>query len=132
MPKSSLPIVCICGSRSINYLNLDWYLDKNKIGQIVSGGANGVDTIAENWAKRNNIEFIAYLPQYEIYGGKYAPLKRDEDMVNYCDELVCFWDGKSNGSKYTYKKSYNKINQKYSRYCILPYIGNHYGIYQTN
>lgn len=101
MPKSSLPIVCICGSRSINYLNLDWYLDKNKIGQIVSGGANGVDMIAEKWAKRNNIEFIAYLPQYEIYGGKYAPLKRNEDMVNYCDELVCFWDGKSNGSKYT-------------------------------
>ena len=101
MPKSSLPIVCICGSRSINYLNLDWYLDKNKIGQIVSGGANGVDTIAEKWAKKNNIEFIAYLPQYEIYGGKYAPLKRDEDMVHYCDELVCFWDGKSSGSKYT-------------------------------
>lgn len=101
MPKSSLPIVCICGSRSINYLNLDLYLDKDKIGQVVSGGANGVDMLAEKWAKRNKIEFIAYLPQYEIYGEKYAPLKRNEDMVNYCDELVCFWDGKSNGSKYT-------------------------------
>lgn len=101
MPKSSKPIVCICGSRSINYLNLDMYLDKKAIGQIVSGGANGVDTLAEKWAKRNGIEFLAFLPQYEIYGGKYAPLKRDEDMVNYCDKLVCFWDGESKGAKYT-------------------------------
>ena len=101
MPKNSKPIVCICGSRSINYLNLNMYLDKKAIGQIVSGGANGVDTLVEKWAKRNGIEFLAFLPQYEIYGGKYAPLKRDEDMVNYCDELVCFWDGKSKGAKYT-------------------------------
>ena len=101
MPKSSKPIVCICGSRSINYLNLDLYLDKNNIGQVVSGGANGVDTLAEKWAKKNSLDFIAFLPQYDIYGGKYAPLKRDEDLVNYCDVVVCFWDGKSRGSKYT-------------------------------
>lgn len=101
MPKSSKPIVCICGSRSINYLNLDVYLDKYNIGQVISGGANGVDTLAENWAKKNSLDFIAFLPQYDIYGGKYAPLKRDCDMVDYCDELVCFWDGKSHGAKYT-------------------------------
>ena len=101
MPATDKPIVLICGSRTINDLNLDFYLDKDTIGQVVSGGANGVDTLAERWAKRNDISFIAFLPQYDIYGGKYAPLKRDEDMVNYCDYVVAFWDGKSAGTKYT-------------------------------
>lgn len=101
MPATDKPIVLICGSRSINDLNLDLYPNKEAIGQVVSGGANGVDTLAERWAKRNDISFIAFLPQYDVYGGKYAPLKRDEDMVNYCDYVVAFWDGKSSGTKYT-------------------------------
>lgn len=117
MPKSSKPIIGICGSRSIKNLNLDFYLDKDNIGEIVSGGANGVDTLAEQWAKRNSIEFIAFLPQYDIYGGKYAPLKRDEDIVNYCDKLVCFWDGKSKGSLYTMNYA-----QKIGREVILHLI----------
>ena len=101
MPKSSKPIITICGSRSITYLNLDFYLDPKDYGEVVTGGAAGVDTLAEKWAKKNNLEWICFLPQYEIYGGKYAPLKRDEDMVNYSDELIAFWDGKSSGTKYT-------------------------------
>lgn len=101
MPKSSKPIVCICGSRSIKDLNLDFYLDPKDYGEVVCGGANGVDTIAEKWAKKNGIEFAAFLPQYEIYGSKYAPLKRDEDLIAYSDIVVAFWDGKSNGTKYT-------------------------------
>lgn len=97
----SKKVVAIIGSRSITELNLDWYLNKDHILQVVSGGANGVDSLVEKWAKKNKIDFIAFLPQYKIYGGKYAPLKRDEDMVNYSDELICFWDGKSNGTKYS-------------------------------
>ena len=101
MPKSSKPIVCLCGSRSIKDLNLDFYLDPDYSGEIVTGGTAGVDTIVEKWAKKHDIEWICYLPQYAIYGEKYAPLKRDEDMVNYSDELIIFWDGKSSGTKYT-------------------------------
>ncbi len=101
MAHSSKPIVGIIGSRSITSLNLDLFLDKSEIGEIVSGGANGVDHIAEQWAKRNKIEFIAMLPNYKLLGSHWAPLKRDEDIVNYCDKIVCFWDGKSTGSKYT-------------------------------
>lgn len=47
MAHSSKPIVGIIGSRSITSLNLDLFLDKSEIGEIVSGGANGVDQIAE-------------------------------------------------------------------------------------
>ena len=41
------------------------------------------------------------LPNYKLFGGRWAPLKRDEDIVNYCDLIICFWNGKSTGSKYT-------------------------------
>lgn len=96
----SKKVVTIIGSRSITELNLDLYLNKDLILQVVSGGANGVDFLVEKWAKKHNIEWICYLPQYAIYGEKYAPLKRDEDMVNYSDELIIFWDGKSSETKY--------------------------------
>ena len=101
MPKSSKPIVCICGSRSIKDLNLDFYLDPNDFGEIVTGEAAGVDTIAEKWAKKHGIEWICYLPQYEIYGGKYAPLVRNKQMIEYADECIAFWDGKSKGTLMT-------------------------------
>lgn len=48
----SKKIVAIIGSRSITTLNLDWYLDKDRIFQVVSGGANGVDSLVEKWAKK--------------------------------------------------------------------------------
>lgn len=49
MPKSSSkPIVCINGSRSITDINLDLFIDPDHVGCVVSGGANGVDTLAEH------------------------------------------------------------------------------------
>lgn len=103
MPYSSKPILLICGSRSITDINLDLYIDSSKYGQIISGGANGVDTLAEQWAKRNDLEIVVYKPQYNVYGPKYAPLERDKCMVNACDEVVAFWDGESKGTLFTIK-----------------------------
>lgn len=96
----SKPVVTIIGSRDIKFVNFDLYLDKNNIAEVISGGASGVDTLAEQWAKRNHIEFVAYLPNYKIYKTK-APLVRDKEMVDAADEVVAFWDGKSHGTKYT-------------------------------
>lgn len=92
------PIVAIVGSRSIKFINFDLYLDKNNIAQVISGGASGVDTLAEEWAKRNHLEFTAYLPQYDLFG-KAAPLERNKDMARACDIVHAFYDGKSAGTK---------------------------------
>lgn len=116
MPKSQKPVVFICGSRNILDLCLDNYLDKDKIGCVVSGGANGVDTIAEKWAKSNNIEFVAFLPDWNTYG-KRAGLKRNEDMVKFSDFTVAFWDGKSKGTKYSIKYS-EKLGHKTTVHII--------------
>lgn len=49
MPKiNTKPIVCINGSRSINYINLDLFINPEHVGCVISGGANGVDTLAEH------------------------------------------------------------------------------------
>lgn len=97
MPKSSKPIVCINGSRSITDVNLDLFIDPDHVGCVVSGGANGVDTLAEHWAKRNQIEFVAYLAQWDKFGKK-AGIIRNHEMVDFCDVLISFWDGKSKGT----------------------------------
>ena len=48
MPKSQKPIVCINGSRNIIAIDLDRFIDYNHVGAVVTGGAAGVDTIAEH------------------------------------------------------------------------------------
>lgn len=93
------PIVAIVGSRNIKCINFDLYLDKNNIAQVISGGATGVDTLGEMWAKRNKIEFVAYLPNFDVYGYPRALFQRNEDMARACDIVHAFWDGKSHGTK---------------------------------
>ena len=112
----SKPTILICGSRSIKNLNISRYIRSTSIGAVISGGAIGIDIIAERWAKSNKIEFVAYLPNYRVFGKK-APLERDKEMVDACDIVFAFWDGKSTGTLYTiqYAKS---IGRK----CIVHII----------
>ena len=120
MPHNTTkPSVLICGSRSIRNLNISRYIRPSSCGAIVCGGAVGVDSIAYSWAKQNGIETIVYKPNYEIYGRR-APLVRDEEMAEFCDVIICFWDGKSRGSKYTcdYGK---KIGRKVIVHLIQEY-----------
>jgi predicted Rossmann fold nucleotide-binding protein DprA/Smf involved in DNA uptake len=48
MPKSQKPIICICGSRNITDVNLSLYINPSHVGCVVTGGARGIDTLAEN------------------------------------------------------------------------------------
>lgn len=91
------PIICICGSRDITDINLDLFIDPAHVGCVISGGANGIDTLAEHWAKRNKIEFIAYLAQWNKFGKK-AGIMRNHEMVEFCDYVFAFWNGKSKGT----------------------------------
>ena len=67
---------------------------------IVSGGAIGADTYAKEFAIKHNLKLIEFLPDYEKYGRK-APLVRNKLIVEECDCLIAFWDGKSRGTKFT-------------------------------
>ena len=111
MPKSSKLIVCISGSRTINNINFDLFIDPSHVGCVIAGGANGVDTLAEHWAKRNKIEFIAYPARWKIFG-KCAGIMRNHEMVEFCDYLIAFWDGKSKGT-FVYRFGLKWMNNNY-------------------
>lgn len=103
------PIIAIIGSRTINSVNFNRFINKDHVAEVISGGANGVDKAAEQWAKQNKIDFLEFKPNYKIYG-KRAPLVRDEEIVNYCDAIIAFWDQQSPGTLYTLKYA-TKLNR---------------------
>lgn len=99
--------VAVVGSRSTQ-LNISKHMPEN-VELIVSGGASGIDTLAEDYAKKHNIPTLIISPNYEKYG-KAAPLKRNEEIVNKADVIIAFWDMKSKGTEHVinYAKSQNK------------------------
>ena len=89
----------VVGSRSIENLDLSKYITE-EVSIIISGGAKGVDTLAENYADKHGISKLVLRPNYSVYG-KAAPIIRNKQMVDICDNVLIIWDGKSNGTKYT-------------------------------
>ena len=86
----------VVGSRGITDFCLDKYIPKD-VECIISGG---VDTLAEKYADAHRLSKLILRPQYARYG-KAAPLKRNEQMVELCDEVLVIWDGTSRGTKHT-------------------------------
>lgn len=99
--------VAVVGSRNTK-VNITKHMPGN-IELIISGGASGIDTLAQDYAKKHNIPTLIILPDYEKYG-KAAPLKRNEEIVNKADVIIAFWDMKSKGTEHiiNYAKSQNK------------------------
>lgn len=89
----------IAGSRSITNFDISPYIPPDT-DFIISGGAGGVDTLAESYADKHRISKLILRPQYNIYR-RAAPLKRNEQMVELCDAVLIFWDGISRGTKHT-------------------------------
>ena len=89
----------IAGSRSIADFDLTEYIPEG-IELIISGGAKGVDTIAEKYADKHKISKLILHPNYSLYG-RAAPIKRNEIMVDLADNVLVIWDGKSKGAMYT-------------------------------
>ena len=98
----------IIGSRCIESFDLSDFISKDT-DLIISGGAKGVDYIAEKYADENNISKLILRPKYKKYG-KAAPLKRNQEMIHLADEILVIWDGVSKGTKYSieYAKKCNK------------------------
>lgn len=101
--------LAIVGSRNINKIVIDDYIPDG-VDEIVSGGAKGVDTLAREFAKRKGLKIIEFLPKYNLYE-KCAPIKRNEEIAQYSDEAIAFWDGKSKGTQYTVK-CFEKLGKK--------------------
>lgn len=98
----------IAGSRGITSFDLSPYITE-EVDTILTGGAKGIDTIAEEYADSHGIKKTIIKPQYDRYG-KGAPMVRNKELVNLCDKALIIWDGVSKGTKFTadFAKKMNK------------------------
>ena len=91
----------VVGSRNIKDFDLTPYINSNA-DTIISGGANGIDTLAEQYADSHRLSKYILRPRYDLYG-RSAPLKRNDHMVDIADAVLIIWDGKSKGTEHTLK-----------------------------
>ncbi len=89
----------IAGSRSIGTFDPEKYVPSDT-ALIISGGAAGIDTAAEQYADAHRISKLILRPRYDLYG-RAAPIKRNEEMVDAADAVLIIWDGISRGTKHT-------------------------------
>ena len=71
---------------------------------IISGGAKGVDTLAERYAKRHHIPMIVLNPEWDKYG-KMAGLLRNTDIVKQSTHILALPTAQSRGTWDTIRKA---------------------------
>lgn len=107
--------IAIVGSRGFKNFDflektiLDNYKTEN-ITEIISGGAKGADTLAEQFAIKHSIPMSIFTPDWELYG-KSAGYKRNIQIIDMSDEVIAFWDGISKGTKHSIDLA-NKAKKK--------------------
>lgn len=84
-------------------------INASEVSLIISGGAKGIDTYAEQWANENQLPKVVFKPEYSKYG-KAAPLVRNKLIVEEADKVIAFISKESVGTIHTvnYARSKNK------------------------
>lgn len=109
--------VVVAGCRNYDdYREAKEYIDfciseiKGKYDLIfVSGGCRGADFLGEKYALENGFKLEIYQADWKRYGKGAGP-RRNKEMAEKADYIICFWDGGSRGTKsmIEFAKSMNK------------------------
>ena len=105
--------LAIIGSRTFTDFNLAEYYFLRYYNQyqqeleIVSGGAKGADSLAKQLAEKYKLKLTEHLPDYAKHSN-IAPLVRNQLIINDAEEIICFWDGDSRGSRDSLRKAKDK------------------------
>lgn len=94
----------IAGSRSITNMAMiekavglsGW---RERITEVVSGGAWGADRLGEQWAKRNGIPVTRFPADWNRHG-KSAGAIRNKEMAAYAEALIAIWNLGSRGTRH--------------------------------
>ena len=89
---------------------------RHRIQLIVSGGARGADTLAQEWAQARSLPCQVFHPKWQDEHGRFdrrAGFKRNVDVIKNADEVLAFWDGQSPGTKHAIElaRKQNKVVQ---------------------
>jgi predicted Rossmann fold nucleotide-binding protein DprA/Smf involved in DNA uptake len=76
--------------------------EKIKFKSIISGGARGVDTLAEKYAKEIGVPVKIYWPDWTKHGKAAGPI-RNRQIIESADCVIAFWDEKSPGTRSSIK-----------------------------
>ena len=107
--------IAIIGSRTITneayvFSVLNFYLrrllEENEV-TIISGGALGIDKIAEKFAEEKGLKTEIYKPEYDKFPPRVAPILRNQTIVENSDYLMAITTG-SKGTASTIKMAEKK------------------------
>ena len=110
----------IAGCRDFNdehiiYEGIDCFINEyGKPDLIIEGGASGVDRIAGDYARENDIPLMVFPADWNKYGRAAGPIRNGE-MAKHGTHLLAFWDGKSRGTK-------NMIETAKKHGLIISYV----------
>jgi len=98
MEKDKKRVVAVVGSRGVKSCPaLLARLAELAPGQVVSGGATGVDALAAGWARANGVPLLELRPDYAAHGPT-APHVRNAAVVAAAEVVLVVWDGASRGT----------------------------------
>lgn len=98
--------VVVAGSREFNdydtakkYINFCICNIKKQYTLVfVSGGCKGADMLGERYAMENGYKIERYPADWVRFGKAAGPM-RNRTMAEKADYVICFWNGKSRGTK---------------------------------
>lgn len=101
----------ICGSRGILdkvkiMRTIDDYRVVKGLGRprILTGGAEGVDNMAVQYALERKFDLEVIFPDYLAYGST-APHVRNDRLLRKADLILALWDRKSTGTASVIRKA---------------------------
>ena len=109
--------LAVVGSRGVTDKELIWneidsYIKEigEPCGLIISGGARGVDSIAEVWADAHGVQKSIWLADWDKFG-KSAGYRRNMDIVAESTHVLAIYDGQSKGTMHSIKLATDKGKQ---------------------
>lgn len=81
-------------------MNVEFFNEDTEYPTLVSGGADGIDSIAEGLAKGFGHPTLIFEPEWTKYG-KSAAFKRNQKIVDAADKIVAFSFANSAGTEDT-------------------------------
>ena len=98
--------IVVAGCRNYNdYPEAKSFIDfcisriKNEYTLVfISGCCKGADKLGERYANESGYKIEYYPADWQKHGKSAGP-KRNLQMAQNCDYVICFWDGKSKGTK---------------------------------